>query len=959
MATRYREEAVNTTLAQIMTRLGAPSKAEQIIKSGKGKKYPDLQTEWAGLRVAIEAKYEGPGAAEDVSSQVEERLEDALGELGIAVLYPATIRSAADLEAELEHAPLKARFASPGRIGQWQQLDGVADLVRCLDYARGLLIDDDVVKDSASQLAEAIAMFERAVAAQSARRDALLQIVSAVDQAGAGAKDLEKARKAATAISGLALLTAAMLQSELTRFDSAVPPPPASQPSELREAFIASWRQVLKRDYASIYRIAVAILEALADDELLASALVKIRSTAGKIAASRALSRHDLVGRVYHTLLADQKFLATYFTSVPAATLLAGLALQPERWPDLDWAKDPQEGPPIAIADMACGTGTLLLTAAAQVRRNWASERAEAKQSLDLPRFGEVMIEEAIQGYDVLTYALQVCGAMLLLGAPGTAVTKTGLHRMPFGGPGGRLGSLELLTGKTEAQLWGEEVGQAIDLDNPEQKLTEIPLPQVDLVIMNPPFTRSVGGSKLLGSLDGPAFGEARKRLKELCKREDVHSTLTAGLAAPFVELGRRCVRPGGRLALVLPKAVLTGDAWRKTRQALVSSFHVEYIVTSHEAGSWNFSDSTDLSEALLVCRRLGKTENSSDPGLTTTWAALSDNPATAIEALGALAAIRRIDPPPMEGAPLTVSDTLDGHVGEAFSRPAPASEKPWRHGTFSRAALDIPAEALLNREPIQLPRSKKALELPMKKLEDLATIGYDRRDVTDAFELAATSHGYPALWGQDAESMRSMGASANRELAPRTEPAPGRKLIKDREQVWMGAGQLMIAERLRVNTYRTISVFLEDRALSNTSWSINVHGDDSDNDVILALWLNSSLGILSFLAAAEETEGPWVGMKKNKLKLLPVIDPAALSDSARDGLLAGWSDLKQHDLLAISALDKDPVRAKIDAALAKALDLPVDSLAALRKLIGSEPRFEPPPSQPKRSTPSPQRQLF
>ena len=867
MTDAYREEAIDVTLAEAMTRLGAPSKAETIVRSGKKKKYPDVRTEWAGLRVVIEAKYEGPGAETEVTTQVEERLEDALGELGVAVLYPTEMKTTPNIGKALESATLKARFATPGRIGSWQDIAGVSDLVTCLDQARALLIADDVVKDSAQKLADAIKLFERAIDSQPGRRDGLLQIVSAVDAAGAGAKDLEKARKAATAISGLALLTASMLQSELARVDKAVPLPPTAEPEDLRKALIKSWKQVLKRDYAAIFQVALAILENLGDDPLLGTALANVQSTSASIAASRALGRHDLIGRVYHTLLADKKFLATYFTSVPAATLLAGLALQPDRWTHIDWGKDPTSGPPVLVGDLACGTGTLLLSSAAAVRRSWATARAEAGIPLDLPAFGQGLIEEGIQGYDVLAYALQICAATLLLGAPGAVVTKTGLHRMPFGGPGGRLGSLEFLTGKTEAQLWGDEVGHVIDLDNPEQKLAEIPLPEFDLVIMNPPFTRSVGGSQLLGSLDGPAFNQARQRLRDLCKKPDVAATLTAGLGAPFVELAQRSVRPDGRLALVLPKSVLTGDAWTETRKLLASKFHVEYVVTSHEAGQWNFSDSTDLSEALLVCRKRSD-KDAEGAELGTTWIALSENPDTAIEALGAIAAIRKVGSPPATGIPLTVSDTLGGDIGEAFNRPAPTSGEPWRHGTFSKAVLDKAAEALLDGEPIPLPRASTPLKLPLKLLGKLGTIGYDRRDVTDAFELSPTSKGWPALWGQDAESMVTMSQDANRELDPRSEAAPGRSRIKDRDQVWAGAGRLMISERLWAVTYRTIAVVLPERALSNTSWSINLDGDDPDNDVILAMWLNSTLGILSFLGAAEETRGPWVGDEEEQAQV-------------------------------------------------------------------------------------------
>lgn len=511
---------------------------------------------------------------------------------------------------------------------------------------------------------------------------------------------------------------------------------------------------------------------------------------------------------------------------------------------------------------------------------------------------------------------------------------------MPFGGNAGRLGSLELLAGPTNAQLWGDEPGSGVTLEG-EDGLVEITFPkeQLDFVIMNPPFTRSVGGSRLLGSLEGPAFEEARNRLRDLVRRDDVAATLTAGLGAPFVELGSRAVRPGGRLALVLPKTVLTGDAWRRTRELLADRFHIEYVITSHEADRWNFSDSTDLSEALLLARKYEEGESRQD--LSTTWVALRSNPVTSIEALGTLSAIRRAEPAVEGGKQLTTGDVLDRDVGEMFSHPAPIDGRPWREGTFSRSVLNAAARALQRGEPVPLPRTSRPLEISLMALDaNSATIGYDRRDVTDAFELVGTSQAYPAFWGQDAGEMRTLAQEPNRELAPRTSPAPGRDRVKDAAQVWAGAGRLMISERLRATTYRTVAVVLDRRALANTSWSVNLHGDDPEADALVALWLNSTLGLLSFIAASEETEGPWMAMKKGSLKGLRVLDPSALSAAAREILRDAWSELQELELGAVADLARDSTRQRIDRAICQALDLPEEAIDALRGLLGSEPRF-------------------
>jgi hypothetical protein len=103
-----REEAINVRLADLLTESGASARAETIVRSGRRKKFPDVRVEWAGLRVAIEAKFDVPGAAADVEAQVEERLQDALGDVGVALLYPTELKRANDVRSALQQTYLLA-----------------------------------------------------------------------------------------------------------------------------------------------------------------------------------------------------------------------------------------------------------------------------------------------------------------------------------------------------------------------------------------------------------------------------------------------------------------------------------------------------------------------------------------------------------------------------------------------------------------------------------------------------------------------------------------------------------------------------------------------------------------------------------------------------------------------------------------------------------------------------------
>jgi hypothetical protein len=86
--------------------------------------------------------------------------------------------------------------------------------------------------------------------------------------------------------------------------------------------------------------------------------------------------------------------------------------------------------------------------------------------------------------------------------------------------------------------------------------------------------------------------------------------------------------------------------------------------------------------------------------------------------------------------------------------------------------------------------------------------------------------------------------------------------------------------------------------------------------------------------------QSPWIALKKNSLKTLPVLDPEQLGESPREILRSAWQDLHDSALQPVSKLAEDPVRQHIDRAICEALGLPEDPIVALRELLGSEPRF-------------------
>ena len=95
--------------------------------------------------------------------------------------------------------------------------------------------------------------------------------------------------------------------------------------------------------------------------------LAECAKTAATLLGMRAVGRHDLAGRIFNRLISERKLLAAFYTSIPASTLLAGLALSPDRWPQVQWDST-EEISELRVVDPACGTGTLLMAAYRQIR---------------------------------------------------------------------------------------------------------------------------------------------------------------------------------------------------------------------------------------------------------------------------------------------------------------------------------------------------------------------------------------------------------------------------------------------------------------------------------------------------------------------------------------------------------------------------------------------------------------
>ena len=185
-------------------------------------------------------------------------------------------------------------------------------------------------------------------------------------------------------------------------------------------------------------------------------------------------------------------------------------------------------------------------------------------------------------------------------------------------------------------------------------------------------------------------------------------------------------------------------------------------------------------------------------------------------------------------------------------------------------------------KHQLRLPGDKTVYQLPLCRLDELGALGYDARDIFDAFgvdKTASTWSPHPGFWNHDADKVRTIAQKPNATLIARTEPIPGRKL-KDANAVWAKAGKILLVSRLRSNTHRVLATGHPKRVLGNTWWGFDDSHLSDEQRKALLLWLNSTLGILSYYGRRAITEGAWMQMKKPAWSSMPVLNVRDLSQA-------------------------------------------------------------------------------
>ena len=530
-------------------------------------------------------------------------------EQAIAVRIPEELRhDQADMPdrigaADFDYCILSGDPSCPDRWPTTGWLTGnIDDIVRCIENA---MVSQRLLDESISVLEDGVRVATKAIqdAVETGFTDIGENLGRALNQ-----KSGEQTNRMAMTIIANALTFHSTIAG--THGIPTIDQLKADGTTTLQSSVLSTWRRILEDiNYWPIFKVAsdLLVMIRVPTAKKILTALV---GAAERLAELGVTTRHDLSGRMFQSLIADRKFLATFYTLPSSAALLAEVAVRRLQfeWGDLKGYSN------LRIADLSCGTGTLLSASYNAVLSRYRHAGG------DDSKVHKQMMEHAIIAADIMPAAAHLCASQLSSVHPRVLFDNTRVYTLPYGveqraGEGIAIGSLDLIPSQQTQSLFATGQKQAKGGGDEEIRDIKLPHNSVDLVIMNPPFTRPTNHEST--EVPVPSFAgfqttedEQRamsRRLKTIRKalvKPAGHGN--AGLASNFLDLTHVKVKPGGTVALVLPIVVIQGSSWKLARDLLLRQYRDITVITIAASGKTNraFSADTPIAEALIFATK-------------------------------------------------------------------------------------------------------------------------------------------------------------------------------------------------------------------------------------------------------------------------------------------------------------------------------------------------------------------
>ena len=315
----------------------------------------------------------------------------------------------------------------------------------------------------------------------------------------------------------------------------------------------------------------------------------------------------DVIGRIFHKLIpiSIRKKVAAYYTKPESAELLAFFAINNYN---------------VNIIDPACGSGQLLIAAYKRMKQLFEIQTGNVF-GIDIHK---KFLEHQITGIDIMPFSthlslinLTLQNLDLLANYLRIAIyDSTKLVKNATITP---LQSFLKQVQKTITQFTTTPKENIQKVQKSASKLigsitldgkagVSFKIKNVNIVIMNPPFTRQ----ELINKLAKDPELRYKKHLienitKPPYKNYERYINEKQSFSSYFLLLADKILDDNGIIASVLPVTILRDDVNSELRKFFLNNYSIKYIFTRYDA--MNFSDDTIFREILLIMQKTKPTK--------------------------------------------------------------------------------------------------------------------------------------------------------------------------------------------------------------------------------------------------------------------------------------------------------------------------------------------------------------
>lgn len=683
-----------------------------------------------------------------------------------------------------------------------------------------------------------------------------------------------------------------------------------------------TWSGIQVVNWFSVFGIATEVLKLAgnADPNITGEALRKLVQAVHDIELTGLGMQINVGAELFPKLLDDRKQIAAYYTQPSTAELLATLTIREQDLTSDEWS-DPELFAKRWLADMACGTGTLLRAGYKRVRslHNFYSAAA------DEHTLHQHAMETGLIGTDISPIAAHLTASSLALLGPGGPYGRDLIGWVKVGGPTAAIGSLEYFKASNLGDLF-VRIDGATSGDDKDVSIEDRSL---DWVLMNPPYSTSAGDGSAF-DIAGVSESERRAcqdRWGEVLKGEQ--ATKQAGMAASFLALAAKKIKFGGRIGFVLPLTAAFGSSWVVTRRMIERDF-IDVIAVVVAAGQAlhqdAFSADTGMEEMLLIgTRRRGNNPS----GCRIKCVTLGTPPTRPGEA-GELGRVIQEVADMVDDAGASRPIMLgDEEVGQVYVYETNGEGLPWSALGVTKPELAVAAEQMARGVlgGTEFDSSMLTMESVLQVGPTHALIG---NHVNGAFEMFKCKDAADAV-GLDRSLWQAKCKEQTRLVVLPTHkgfPIQG----KDHDKVRATASSLFYARGMQWNSQSILAATTRRRVMGGRAWTSLDH-DDGRVLKAFALWINSTPGMMVQWTQGSRTQVGRSIIDPKAIKQIPCPRLDQLSDAALDGAVKDFECIADKKFKPACQAHCDPVRHEIDAAVVKMLGLPDNALEAIAEL--------------------------